>query len=93
LVAPLIGDYNDNGIVDAADYVVWRDNVGTTNALPNDNIGGTIGTGQYNQWRAAFGSGGGVGNALGTAVPEPTAVALLVLGLAGTYLLRAHCSR
>ena len=45
------GDYNQDGIVDAADYVVWRDNEGTTNSLPNDLIGGTIGTAHYNQWR------------------------------------------
>ena len=44
------GDYNLNGVVDAADYVVWRKNAGTTNMLPNDLIGGTIGTAQFNQW-------------------------------------------
>ena len=38
----LLGDYNHNGIVDAADYVVWRKNVGTSTALPNDLIGGTL---------------------------------------------------
>ena len=29
-VLALDGDYNDNGIVDAADYVVWRTGLGTT---------------------------------------------------------------
>ena len=29
------GDYNDNGIVDAADYTVWRDHLGQTFALAN----------------------------------------------------------
>jgi hypothetical protein len=50
------GDYNDNGVVDAADYVVWRKNVGTTNDLRNDTTGtSTIGAAQYNLWRANFG--------------------------------------
>jgi autotransporter-associated beta strand protein len=35
----LTGDYNSDGTVDAADYVVWRKNDGTTNSLPNDPIG------------------------------------------------------
>ena len=33
------GDYNDDGTVNAADYVVWRKNEGTMNVLPNDAIG------------------------------------------------------
>ena len=40
--AGLTGDYNQNGTVDAADYVVWRKNQGTTNTMPNDLVGGTI---------------------------------------------------
>jgi hypothetical protein len=31
VVAGLVGDYNQNGAVDAADYVVWRNNIGTNN--------------------------------------------------------------
>ena len=27
------GDYNDNGIVDAADYTIWRDTLGSTTDL------------------------------------------------------------
>jgi hypothetical protein len=51
------GDYNDNGTVDAADYVLWRKNENTSNPLANDPIGGTIGQAHYNQWRANFGMG------------------------------------
>lgn len=51
------GDFNGNGIVDAADYTVWRDNYGTTNQLPHDPIGGTIGSQQYDVWKAHFGQG------------------------------------
>jgi len=49
------GDYNNNGCVDAADYTVWRDNLGTMNELPNDPIGETIGPAQYDQWVENFG--------------------------------------
>ncbi len=31
------GDFNNDGKVDAGDYVTWRKNNGTNNALPNDN--------------------------------------------------------
>jgi hypothetical protein len=72
IAAPGInGDYNDNGAVDAADYVIWRKHQGTTTTLPNDPHGGTIGAAQYNTWRANFGMGGGAA-ANGAPVPEPT---------------------
>lgn len=81
------GDYNQNGSVDAADYAVWRDNVDTTNALPNDFVGGTIGTGQYTQWRSHFGESwtAVVGASSGldiasSAVPEPAAIIVLIAG-------------
>ena len=73
------GDYNDDGEVDAADYVVWRKNVGTMNMLPNDPDGGTIGSNQYNTWRANFGEMSGSGSGLGV-VPEPSSVLLMLIG-------------
>lgn len=80
------GDYNQNGKVDAADYAVWRDNVSTTNVLPNDFVGGTIGVGQYDQWRSHFGESSMVGSGAMssdvihtiTVVPEPGAILLLI---------------
>jgi hypothetical protein len=79
----LPGDYNNNGTVDAADYVVWRENEGTSNPLPNDLIGGTIGAAHYNQWRAHFGqmAGSGAGANLNARVPEPTSCLLLLMAL------------
>lgn len=50
------GDYNNDGVVNAADYVIWRKNETTTNALKNDGIGGTVGVPQYAEWRAQFGN-------------------------------------
>jgi hypothetical protein len=86
--AGIVGDYNNNGAVDAADYVVWRKKEGTTDLLPNDPIGGTIGPAQYNQWREHFGQppGSGSGSAgtlfLQSAVPEPGAVGVVAVAIA-----------
>ena len=87
-IPELAGDFNSNGVVDAADYVMWRKNVGTNNALPNNLIGGTIGMAQYNQWRANFGnSAPGAGSSTGAtanaAVPEPATLVMLMFAAAG----------
>ncbi|TWT90857.1 Autotransporter-associated beta strand repeat protein [Pseudobythopirellula maris] len=79
----LAGDYNNNGVVDAADFTVWRDNLNTATVLDNDPIGGTIGTAQYDQWVNNF------GNVLpnfsvATAVPEPGSLAGLALLIASS---------
>src|SRR5690606_15721185 len=53
----LAGDYNADGTVDAADYTVWRNNLGApAGTLPNDTAGGPIGAGQYLAWKANFGA-------------------------------------
>jgi autotransporter-associated beta strand protein len=70
------GDYNNNGVVDAADYVVWRKG-GT---LANDFTPG-VQAADYDFWRSRFGANTnpGSGSGLGldaSAVPEPTTIAL-----------------
>ncbi|MCI0332281.1 MAG: autotransporter-associated beta strand repeat-containing protein [Planctomycetes bacterium] len=78
------GDFNDDGTVDGADYVLWRKVNGTVYDLPNDdNIVGPVGAAHYALWLNHFGeteSGSGGQNG---AVPEPSAAALAVLGLIG----------
>ena len=78
----LTGDYNHDGVVDAADYVVWRKGLGTT-FTQND----------YNVWRANFGktasgAGSGSGSIANAAVPEPTTLVFLMLAMAGWCLPR-----
>ena len=93
LVPPsLTGDYNHNGVVDAADYVVWRNAEGTTNTLPNDLIGGTIGQPQYDQWRSHFGQTAGSGASATATVPEPATLMLLMCAAAGWCLRRGRAA-
>jgi len=77
------GDFNLDGTVDAADYVVWRKNVGGIYS-PND----------YNIWRAHFGqtAGSGAGVSENAAVPEPATLLLLMLAAAGWCLRRGSAA-
>jgi alpha-tubulin suppressor-like RCC1 family protein len=92
----LEGDYNDNGVVDAADYVVWRDTLEQL-VLPGRGAdgfaNGEITALDYRYWKARFGNTLGAGDAAGLAnlaVPEPSAVALLLLILAEVVYQRSR---
>ncbi|MCA9188306.1 MAG: hypothetical protein KDA99_21910, partial [Planctomycetales bacterium] len=51
----LLGDYNKNGVVDAADYTVWKDNFGSTSSLDADGNGnGTVDAADYTIWKDNF---------------------------------------
>ncbi len=87
-VQGLPGDYNDDGIVDAGDYVVWRNNLGApAGTLANDIDGGTIGAAQYQTWKSFYGASTG-GSLLVSAaiVPEPSSLVLLI-GLGASLLV------
>ena len=82
--APLLGDYNNNGTVDAGDYAVWRKN-GANAALPNDG-GAADQAARFTLWRQNFGKPPGAGSGVelsGASVPEPSTMALLLIGLVG----------
>jgi hypothetical protein len=71
------GDYNDNGVVDGADYVLYRNGGPLANEVDNP---GTVNDQDYIEWRARFGNTSGSGSGLGTgAVPEPTTALLALL--------------
>jgi hypothetical protein len=82
------GDYNRNGAVDAADYVVWRKMLnqevtpgsGADGTGPAGEPDGVVNTLDYEFWRSQFGSPSSPGSgAMGVAAPEPAAWALVVL--------------
>lgn len=100
-IAKLVpGDFNLDGKVDAADYVLWRKKNGTAGTLPNDGgiTPGTINSADYNYWRARYGSvfvpaintGSGLGDA--AQIPEPTTAAL-VLVAAATLASASPCRK
>jgi probable HAF family extracellular repeat protein len=78
LITPIFlpGDFNQDGSVNAGDYVVWRKGLGTT-YTQND----------YDIWRNHFGQTAGSGaalpsaNPLSAAVPEPATMVILVSGV------------
>lgn len=72
----LAGDYNNDGVVDSADYTVWRD-AGPDDVLDNDVTSGTVGLSDYYVWASNYGA---TAASSATAVPEP-ASAVLVIGL------------
>jgi hypothetical protein len=83
VTAGLAGDYNSNGVVDAADYAVWRHSLGEAVTLPNDSTPGTVTAADYDVWRTHFGQtvGGGSAAKATAAVPEPAASVMLVVGV------------
>lgn len=57
--APAVGDYNQNGSVDVADYTVWRDMLNQTgeDLAADGDDSGTVDQGDYNVWAMNFGQG------------------------------------
>ena len=69
----LPGDFNSDDVVDGADYVTWRNGLGTTHT-----------PGDYAIWRSHFGQSQGAGGAnisQAQAVPEPAGILLAILAL------------
>ncbi|MEX2309611.1 MAG: hypothetical protein WD738_18705 [Pirellulales bacterium] len=87
----LAGDYNGNGVVDAADYTVWRDTLGsTTNLAANGSGNDQIDAGDYTVWKSQFGDTSGSGSGANLAVPEPKAWAMALLVLTGLIWRRSR---
>jgi hypothetical protein len=94
---PLAGDYNGNGAVDAADYVVWRKTLGSTAVLAADgDDNGRVDQYDYVVWRFTFGNSAGAGSFARTSgVPEPSGAVLLSSACLWTaWILRMRdCNR
>ena len=80
VAASIPGDFNADGKVDSADYVVWRKTDGT-------QLG-------YNTWRANFGVTSASSGIATQPVPEPTTMLLVAFGLTTAFFIcEARISR
>jgi hypothetical protein len=77
------GDFNDDGTVDAGDYVAWRKLDGANTSLPNDNgLGAPVRPAHYDLWKHRFGAMGSAAGGAG-GVPEPD---MLTQGIAAACI-------
>lgn len=96
------GDFNRDGVVDAIDYTVWRNSVGsnvTSGTGADANVDGTVDSEDYDVWRAHFGDVrlAGFGeqkplweaDAAAATVPEPNVLAMA----AGAAIVAASTRR
>jgi len=93
----LRGDYNRDGVVDAADYTVWRDSLNqsvTSGTGADGNVDGFIDEDDFLVWRthfgevAAEGSEATPGAGSSAPVPEPSSLVLLWLATGWTCCAR-----
>jgi hypothetical protein len=87
----LPGDYNGDGVVDGADYIIWRSTVGQTGVsmVADGDHDNTIGSGDYDVWFAHYGNAAsGRGALAGQAVPEPKSAMLLIIGTSSILVVR-----
>lgn len=95
-------DFNKNGIVDMADYVLWRNYKGTSSgatlAQGDADGNGAVNDADYFIWRSNFGNirgttaGSGGGSLVSGGVPEPGTAALIAIGTLGLFTDRRRRS-
>jgi hypothetical protein len=87
LISGVLGDFNADGIVESADYILWRNG----GPLQNDPTAG-VQAGDYDFWRSRFGATAGASAAVGAvpaAIPEPSSIGLLAIAI----WWRCQCGR
>jgi len=96
------GDFNNQGSVSLADYVMWRKTMGQSGSslLADGNGNYVVDNGDYSVWRSHFGQSVSAGaesldSAFALAVPEPGSCILLlaVFFLFSCGALRIRCLR
>ncbi len=80
----LDGDYNGDGVVDAADYTTWRDTLGqavSVGQLADGDGSGTVDEADYAVWKAHYGETAGSGSLATNTIPEPATLVMFLLGI------------
>lgn len=94
LFALLPGDYNNDGLVNLADFMVWRDTLGSVgNGLAADGNGsGAVDGGDYDVWKQHFGTPTAASAVIDTAaaVPEPNTFVLILATFVGWTCLKSE---
>jgi hypothetical protein len=93
-------DYNHDGVVNAADFVLWRAAFGksvTPFTSADGNGNGVVDQGDYTIWKNNFGetAGGSSGSGSGAlanpgSVPEPASIVLLGWALVATFFAQVR---
>jgi hypothetical protein len=92
---PPTGDYNFDGAVDAADYVVWRMTRGQSGpGLAADGNDDNVVNGRdFEVWRTNFGKSSPGVSIANTVVPEPSTAMLIIAAMAIFAGRRSRCHR
>lgn len=82
LIETLPGDFNNDGVVDAVDYAVWRETLGATGLPPYSGADGdgdgAVTAADFEVWRADYGATDTISPSAASA-PEPSASTILFL--------------
>jgi hypothetical protein len=91
-IDPTSGDFNSDGVIDAADYTIFRDNLSLDASALNGNGSGaaTVVQVDYLLWKTNFGLPAATGSEAAAAVPEPVTLLLALLALVAAPL-RVRC--
>jgi len=82
----LPGDYNRDGTVNAADFTVWRNRLGSNDPVAGGNEDGVVNVEDYDLWKANFGLSWGGGSV--AIVPKSSTAGILLVGIVASSYAR-----